>query len=527
MKYKLLGLMLLLCLVNVLPQTASADNKSPNFKLSLNKSNPVSGDKIQVTLSGKGLEDVFAYEAILEFDSRQLTYDSWMASEKGYSVAPVFTGNQLLFAYTKIGEVSGSSGNLDMGTITFKTNGVGPTDITLKSVKLVDSKLASFTVQTSDVQVSAMIKGQVKKVVSVNDISKPAENGKVNVFVSGDVNTIVLPVNSANLIGNNKLSIHTDKLTLDLPPKVLAQLMNSLSGDELQNSTIELYVSPMYDADAKQLLNKGQNSSAAQLRLSGQVFEFSLSVVKKDGTVLNLSNFDQPLTIHLKPSEGFDQKLTAIYYIADDGTLEYIGGKYVNGEIVVQIYHFSKYALLEFKKSFADVPSSHWAWASIEELTAKHIINGTSADTFEPDRSVTRAEFTAMLVRGLNLTQAGSQTFADVASSDWYAQPISIAVKAGIVTGKTADSFAPNAQITREEMVTMVMRAYAISNGAPADMTKASLFSDEADVDSWALPYVREAASLQLISGREESKFVPTGKSTRAEAATILMRILP
>ncbi|MGO4494871.1 S-layer homology domain-containing protein [Paenibacillus sp. 2RAB27] len=80
-----------------------------------------------------------------------------------------------------------------------------------------------------------------------------------------------------------------------------------------------------------------------------------------------------------------------------------MGGKLDKDVIKAEINHFSKYAVLEVSKTYSDVPSSHWASYVIKELAAKQIVEGTSATTFEPERSVTRAEFTTLLVRALKL----------------------------------------------------------------------------------------------------------------------------
>jgi hypothetical protein len=168
--------------------------------------------------------------------------------------------------------------------------------------------------------------------------------------------------------------------------------------------------------------------------------------------------------------------------LADNGTLEYVRGTFINGEWVANIYHFSKYVMLEFKKSFTDVKSTHWAADAIEQLAAKHIIEGSSSAMFEPKRSITRAKFTAMLVKALNLTSVGELKFTDVSKGAWYEDAVSIAVKAGIIKGTSTTTFDPDARIKREEMVTMMMRAYVILKEVKLNGNTASLFTDESAV---------------------------------------------
>ncbi|RKP53834.1 hypothetical protein D7Z26_10570 [Cohnella endophytica] len=362
-----------------------------------------------------------------------------------------------------------------------------------------------------------------KYVVKSEDITKSAANGKVTVSVTGDKETIVMPYNTTELLGQNQLVIQTEKLTLDIPTELLRQLTGKVSSEALKDSRIELKVTPLSEPDAKELLAKGDSSK--QIKLSGEVYDFSLSIVTKDGVTSNITKFDKPITIRLKVDPTLNPKWVGIYYISDNGTLEFIGGQYVNGEMVAQISHFSKYAVLEVTKSFADVPASHWAANVIKELASKDILNGTSATKFEPGRNVTRAEFTAMLVRALKLTEKAELKFTDVKTNDWYAEAISIAVKAGIVKGKNDTLFNPNGQITREEMVTMLMRAYEVVNGKSA-LNAGISFKDESKVSPWALEYVQAAAGLQLIKGRSEGKFEPQGITNRAEAAQVIYNLL-
>ncbi|MFF2091392.1 S-layer homology domain-containing protein [Paenibacillus sp. NPDC058174] len=174
---------------------------------------------------------------------------------------------------------------------------------------------------------------------------------------------------------------------------------------------------------------------------------------------------------------------------------------------------------------FADLAAGHWAFEAVEALFAKQIIQGTGPKTFEPNRAVTRAEFTAMLVRALGLTERGDNRFADVAEDSWYADSVAAASKAGIVSGKSATAFDPGGALMREELVTMLMKAYRLHAGEPGTAAGA-VFADETNIAPWALPYVKEAAALGWIQGRGAGQFVPQGITTRAEAAKVIYQLI-
>lgn len=362
-------------------------------------------------------------------------------------------------------------------------------------------------------------------VVKSEDLTTPASNGVVTI-VAKDKEKIVLPANAAELLGPHQLVIQTGPFTLEVPAELLKQLTDKLSAEDKRNSTIELIMTLLSESDANNLLAIRQSSTHAKIKISGNVINFSLSIVGNDGKVTSLNSFDKPMTIRFKTDPSLNSKLTGIYYLADNGTLEYVRGTFINGEWVADIHHFSKYAVLEFKKLFTDVKSTHWAADDIEQLAAKQFIEGTSTAMFEPERSITRAEFTAMLVKALNLTTVGESKFTDVSKGAWYEEAVSIAVKAGIIKGTSITTFNPDVSIKREEMVTMMMRAYVILKDVNLNGSTASSFTDESTVAAWALESVRAAAALHLINGREANKFVPSGITSRAEAVALLNRVI-
>ncbi|WP_108530517.1 Ig-like domain-containing protein [Paenibacillus elgii] len=350
-------------------------------------------------------------------------------------------------------------------------------------------------------------------------------SGKTTVQVPANVVEVKLPSTTPDLLKQNSLEVKSDKLVINVPSDLMKQLRSRLPAEAQKDSTISLTMNPLGKPESKELIEKGKAASAADIKAAGDIYELKLTITAANGQTADLKTFDKPITIWLKVDARINPKLAGIYYISDNGSLEYIGGKYTDGYMVAEISHFSKYAVLEMTKSFADLPERHWAANVIQELAAKQIVSGTSATGFEPERSVTRAEFTTLLVRALKLTEKGEAPFADVKPNDWYAEAISIAVKAGIVQGRGEALFDANAQITREEMVSMLMRAYEKLKGKAPVQTSTS-FTDESQVSSWAAEFVKAAAALHLIQGRAADKFDPKGITTRAEAAQVIYNLL-
>lgn len=171
--------------------------------------------------------------------------------------------------------------------------------------------------------------------------------------------------------------------------------------------------------------------------------------------------------------------------------------------------------------------AGHWAEASIKQAVANGIAAGYPDGTFKPNHTVTRAEFIVMLMNALKLqdtaTEAGVLDFTDATNiGEWAKSAVAQALQAGIIHGYRDGSFRPDAEITRAEMI--VMSANALKMTIPSD--DAPGFSDDNDIPSWAKGAVAAIKKLGLIQGKGDNEFVPEGQTTRAEAVTVLLKMM-
>lgn len=169
---------------------------------------------------------------------------------------------------------------------------------------------------------------------------------------------------------------------------------------------------------------------------------------------------------------------------------------------------------------FSDT-ETHWAKTEIDKMNALGIVNGTGGGLFEPDRTVTRAEFLKMLTGVLKIeTGTASCSFSDVSVDSWYYGCIAAGVTAGIVNGVSEKEFAPQAPITREDAATMVYRAVSeiLSQSVGSD------FADDGEISPYAAESVKALSSAGIIRG-SEGYFRPKADITRAEAAVLLLRV--
>jgi hypothetical protein len=163
--------------------------------------------------------------------------------------------------------------------------------------------------------------------------------------------------------------------------------------------------------------------------------------------------------------------------------------------------------------------SNHWAKGSIEYLIKGGTIVGYPDNTFKPDNPITRAEFTALLVKTFDLTADSGKVFEDT-SGHWAKNYISTAAAYGIILGYNDKGFGPDDVITREQMVVMITRAAHLS-----DVSDTLQFTDSDHISSWAREAISSVTAQQIITGYTDNTFRPGNLATRAEAVTILLRI--
>lgn len=358
------------------------------------------------------------------------------------------------------------------------------------------------------------------------DSLKNGKDGKVQIDIAVGKTAVLLPLQAAKILGSNDLVFKVGDLLVTIPNKLLSTIPSLASGVDAEGAQILLELKPLVQSATKALID-GLNKEVGNVTSLSDVFELRLSILKKDGTRIVVKKFDEPITISFKIKGQSNKDLLGIYYLGDNGELEYVGGV-LNGDVIsTQVTHFSKYAVLEIVKSFEDVPTTYWAFHAIQSLAAKQIVSGVTTTEFNPKSNVSRAEFTALLVRALGLNADGQIKFSDIKSDAWYSSYVATASKLGIVSGRGNDTFAPNASITREEMAIMVIRALEVKSGKKIDPVVGSkAFADASSISKWADSYVKTAAGLGLLQGRENNQFAPKGWMTRAESAQVIYTLL-
>mgnify|MGYP003186203513 FL=1 len=167
--------------------------------------------------------------------------------------------------------------------------------------------------------------------------------------------------------------------------------------------------------------------------------------------------------------------------------------------------------------------SEHWAREAIDDMSDKKIVNGYSDGTFKPNNEMTRAEFIAVVNRMLGLKNESSRYIPDISRQDWYYADVRKAVEAGILKGDDAGYIRPNDTITREEAVVVLARAFKIADAVGIDIS----YSDRSEISDWAKTNVYTFVRYGYLNGYDDNIIRPKSPITRAEALTIIKRIIP
>lgn len=184
----------------------------------------------------------------------------------------------------------------------------------------------------------------------------------------------------------------------------------------------------------------------------------------------------------------------------------------------------------EFERTtmpFNDVSRSDWFYDAVNYVYFNNLMDGVSSTQFAPNSSTTRAMVVEIIYRMAGSPSVSTTAgFTDVASSAWYADAVNWAARRGIVEGRTATTFDPNAPVTREELATLLYR-YAVNSGYDTSVganTNILSYTDAGSISDYAFDSLQWACGAGIVNGTGNGVLSPQGQATRAQLAAMLMR---
>ncbi|ANY65973.1 hypothetical protein BBD42_05480 [Paenibacillus sp. BIHB 4019] len=489
--------------------------------------------------------------------------------------APANDGGNTITSY----EVTASPGNIiAIGTtspitVTGLSNGTSYT-FTVKAINAVGSSLASDasdavtprsssnssnTTTPTSTDADLLLNG---KTVDIGTVITTKLNGQTVTTVALDKNKLEnqlqqqgtqmasLSVNRTSDImifeGDGELikSLSNKGVTLNIQTP---QAAYSLPAEQINVDALSAQLgSPLALKDIKIIIKIGAPSaaqrSAAESAAAKQGFTLAVPPFEfiVQGTYLgksvNVTKFNAYVERMLTLPDGADiSKITTGIVIDPDGTIRHVPTMIIekDGKAYAKINSLtnSMYSVIWNPVAFSDV-QTHWGKDAVNEMGSRLVIEGTGNGLFSPARDITRAEFAAILVRGLGLRpESGAAPFSDVPSSAWYSGAVSTAHAYGLIGGYEDGTFRPNSSITREQAMLMIAKAMSLTKlkaQLPAQSTEQTLqaYKDADKASAWALDGIADSVQAGIVSGRSSAELAPKAFITRAEVASIIQRLL-
>jgi len=223
------------------------------------------------------------------------------------------------------------------------------------------------------------------------------------------------------------------------------------------------------------------------------------------------------------------EKATLPYYM-HDGNKIFIGFT-ANSEDVLK-YIAPNGETVKFEKNpknFTDI-ENHWAKESVDFVTEREIFMGTDTNIFNPNISMTRAMFVAAVGRLYERSYGnvtGNATFSDVDTNAYYAKYVSWANENGIIKGIGGNKFAPDAEVTREQMSEIMFNFATFLGKAPqGDWMINVTYKDKVEISDWAMDSAAYCQLTSIITGRDGGDFAPKATATRAEVSAVIERFV-
>lgn len=412
----------------------------------------------------------------------------------------------------------------------FDINSDVPTDTSgLQQIELNDMSITAGG--------SAIVTGPYT-VMDINQGVKPTYTSYINTLGVGDIpsnSVVILPTVSGSvsidgtLTEGSTLTANVSGLPAGVNAAYQWQRADSADGsfEDIDGATgseyvltgddvgkyIRVVVTPTGDEYGGELT--ATTESAIQRRSVNIPDTYDIDLIVGEGgeAKTNLSNASAgtTITVTATPDNGYE-----LAYITVDG--ERIDGttfKMPDHDVTVRVY-FTNGGF-----PFTDVAPGAWYYDAVSYVYANGLMDGTSATTFAPDANMTRAMLVTILWRMEGEPVVNYLLpFTDVDDGAWYAEAVRWAASEGIVTGVSETSFAPNAEITREQLAAILYRY----TGEPATAANLAGYADGASVSAYAVDAMSWCVEHGIITGTTATTLEPQGTATRAQAAAMLMR---
>ena len=306
----------------------------------------------------------------------------------------------------------------------------------------------------------------------------------------------------------------SNRLVLSIEPEAIKEIADAKAGLRMgcSKGVIEL------DADAVAKLAESGKEVRLTVSYDDWHNKFSVSVTADHKVADVKMKLELPAT-----KDG-----QALAIINSDGTVTPIKKSAIIGDkVYAQLTGAANLDIIEINKYWRDVKEDDWFADAVHFVVSHELMNGVDRYEFAPNMSMTRAMLVTVLYRLEDEPEfTGSlASLGDVDVKSWYAEAVAWASETGLVNG-TDRGFEPNANITREQIATILFRYAKYIGLDTSEAGDVSTFNDGDKVSTWAQEAMAWAVEAGLFKGDDTGSLNPLGNATRAEVATLLMRLI-
>lgn len=415
---------------------------------------------------------------------------------------------------------NGSSKNNSYSPPAFKIitqkNGNSVTNTT--NIKaLVSSKTAKSTLS------EAIVDALIEKANSTNGKNKH-DAIEIELNYSGSINMLEVGISNKDLekIAKNTSSIFRIKsqfIDITFDGNAVDAISKSANGKNIVISAGIIDPSKLSDKDKK--------------KVDGRPV-YDLSIMSGDTLISDFNGGHATVSIPYTLKKNENPNAIVVYYLTDDGTLELVMGRYdkLTKRVTFKTSHFSSFVIGYNIVAFDDVSEDAWYKNAVDFVASRKIANGTGNHIYNPDANLKRCDFIVLLMNAYQISPDRKAEFENIkpfedAGDMYYTDYLQVAKGLGISNGIGNNIFAPEKEITRQEMFVMLYNALRSLEELPDSIIDNKLedYDDSDNVASWAKESLSILLNGGIISGNENS-LDPTQKTTRAEIAQVLYNLL-
>jgi hypothetical protein len=348
-----------------------------------------------------------------------------------------------------------------------------------------------------------------------------------------DINALVTAAHGGWVNSNGKQKVLGIKLKtqetatsaeLTIPADCL-QTMLASQAEKFQFDT--QFASIVLDKNTLQKITKNNNGDL--VFIAGKEANKTVSVLLKMDTK-TISSLPEMVKVKIPHTltTGESTNLLTVFGVYNNKTAKISQYNYADLTMDIITTGLGDFTVSSDLKTFTDV-GNKWFTPYISFLASRDVVNGTGKGLFEPNKSVTRAEFVKMLVGAvdwIDIEKAPAASFKDIKQDAWYSQYVNWAVEQKVVNGYSKDSFVPHRNISRQEMATMSLRFANTVGINLGELNKTIDFKDNNQIQGYAKDAVKTMQQAGIINGKGNSLFDPKGNATRGETAKIVKLIM-